>query len=257
MKDDMERHINVKGGYNIRDIGGYKTNDGGTVKWRKLYRAGLLSRIDMSEPELMSSLSLRSICDFRTIAEQEASPDSWHELEKLNRFSFPIGEGRVDKLEQFKEEDLMPGDNHHLYKANRSYVTKEAPRYQDFFKVVLDEKNHPILYHCTAGKDRTGFATVLLLSALGVDWETIIEDYLLTNNYLKSFVDSVVGGMAKNLGIAEDLVRTIFMAKKEYLAGAMLPIKERHGTIKKYMQKELYVGPSEISKLKELFVDYK
>lgn len=253
----MERHINVKGGYNIRDIGGYKTSDGGIVKWRKLFRAGLLSRIDMSQPELMSSLSLRSICDFRTLAEQEASPDSWHELEKLKRYSFPIGEGRVDKLEQMKATDLMAGDSHHLYKANRSYVTKEAQQYRDYFKMVLDADNYPILYHCTAGKDRTGFATFLLLSALGVDRQTIIEDYLLTNVYLKSFVDNVVGGMAKNLGIAEHLVRTIFEAKSEYLSGALKPIEERHGSVEIYLEEELHVGASQISKLKELLVDYK
>ena len=252
----MERHIDVSGGYNIRDIGGYKTNDGGTVKWRKLFRAGLLARIDMSQPELMKSLSLRSICDFRTMAEQEASPDRWYELEKLRRFSFPIGEGRVDKLEQMKATDLMEGEGHHLYKANRSYVTKEAQQYRDYFKMILDESNYPILYHCTAGKDRTGFATFLLLSALGVDREMIVEDYLLTNVYLKSFVETVVGGIATNLGIEERLVRTIFMAKREYLAGALRPIEERFGTVEAYLEKELQVGPSQISMLKEILVDY-
>ncbi len=256
IKDSMERHIDVKGGYNIRDIGGYKTSDGGTIKWRKLYRAGLLSRIDMSEPEKMKALQLRSMCDFRTLAEQEASPDRWYQLEKMRRYSFPIGEGRVDKLEQMKTSDLMPGEGHHLYRANRSYVTKEAQQYRDFFKMVLDEDNYPILYHCTAGKDRTGFATFLLLTALGVDRETIIEDYLLTNVYLKDFVETVVGSIAENLGIEEQLVRTIFLAKREYLSGALKPIEERYGTVELYLEKELYVGPSEISKLKELLVDY-
>lgn len=252
----MERYIDVRGGYNIRDIGGYRTNDGGVVKWRKLFRAGLLTRIDLSQPELMKSLSLRTICDFRTNAEQEASPDRWYELEKIQRFSFPIGEGRVDKLDQMKASDLMEGKGHHLYKANQSYVLNEGPRYRAFFATILEEDNYPILYHCTAGKDRTGFATFLLLSALGVDRDDIIEDYLLTNTYLKTFVNNFVGEIAKKIGIAEDLVRTIFLAKEEYLEGAITLIQEQYDSIDNYMSQELLLGPQEVRKLKKLLVDY-
>lgn len=252
----MERYKDIEGGYNIRDIGGYQTNDGGTIKWGVLYRAGLLSRINLSKTDKMEKLQLRTICDFRTNAEQTASPDRWHNINQLQRFSFPIGEGRVDKLEQMKASDLMEGDNHHLYRANRSYVMRETERYRDFFKVLLDEKNYPLLYHCTAGKDRTGFATFLLLSLLGVEKEQIVNDYLLTNRYLKTFIDSVVGGISKNIGIQEDLVRSIFLAKEEYLAGATTAIEQNFGTVKNYLEKELLIGPKEITKLKTLLIDY-
>ena len=76
----MERHIPIKGSYNIRDIGGYQTKNGGTIKWRKLFRSALLTHIDPSETEQMAALNIASICDFRTLDEQANSPDVWHNI---------------------------------------------------------------------------------------------------------------------------------------------------------------------------------
>ena len=96
----------------------------------------------------------------------------------------------------------------------------------------------------------------LLLTAIGVDRDQIIEDYLLTNVYLKSFVDSFVGDISKKIGIQEELVKTIFLAKEEYLGGAITSIEDKYGTIKNYMQEELELGPEQVSILKRLLVDY-
>ena len=252
----MERYIQIPGGNNIRDLGGYKTRDDGRVKWRKIFRSGLLSNIDSNAVEEMKAIQLQSICDFRTEAEQTAKPDNWYLLEQLNRYSLPIGEGRVDKLNWLNETSFQAGEGHHLYKANRSYVLKEAHRFKAFFQILLKENNYPILYHCTAGKDRTGFASYLLLSVLGVDWETIRADYLLTNQYLTEFAKRNSAKLAQELGIEQQKIQSIFQAKEAYLKGATDAILATYGSTEQYLQQALGIGQSEIQQLKNTLVEY-
>lgn len=252
----MERHIDIEGGYNIRDLGGYKTSDGGTLKWRKIFRAGLLTHIKDRQDQKMIDMGLKSICDFRAVDEQAASPDCWYQLDQLQRYSLPIGEGRPDKFPWLNEESLEVGKGHHLYKANRSYVLRHSKRYHRFFEIIMEEDNYPLLFHCTAGKDRTGFGAVLLLSALGVDWETIVEDYLLTNIYLADFANSMSGIIAQNSTVSQEKIITIFQANISFLQGALDAIDASYGSIKEYMKKELSIGESEKDKLKSILVDY-
>jgi len=250
----LERHIDLPGGYNIRDLGGYTSRDGGHIRWRKIFRAGLITHIQPEGDDLMKGLQLTTICDFRATDEQAANPDHWYELDKLNRLSFPVGDGRPDKLEWLKTENLIDGDGHHLYKSNRSYVTTHQSRFRNFFEVLLDEKNYPLLFHCTAGKDRTGFASVLLLTALGVDWDTIIEDYLLTNKYLNAFAEVTSKGIAKESGIAQPLVKSIFQARESFLKGALDAIRESYGTIDVFLEKEIGIGKLEKEQLRKILI---
>jgi len=226
----MERHIPIKGAYNIRDIGGYKTKNGGTIKWRKLFRSALLTKIDLSETEKMEALNICSICDFRTLKEQKESPDKWYNIDTIKKFPLPIGHGSFDKFKEAKEEDFQEGEGHFLYKANHSYVNIHAHQFKAFFKILLEPSNYPILFHCTAGKDRTGFATYLLLSLLGVDNQVILEDYLLTNIYLEDFADKVSRRMSRSLGIDQSLLKT-------------------------FLEKEIGVGRIEKQKLIEILIE--
>ena len=251
----MERHIDIQGIHNLRDLGGYRTKDGIPIKWRKIFRAGLLGEFDKSEIPKMKALKLQSICDFRTIVEQTNEPDQWHNLATLNRFSLPIGEGRVDKLDWLKVDNLGAEKKHYLYHANRSYVKMEVHRYKAFFEILLNEDNYPLLYHCTAGKDRTGFATFLLLSALGVDRKTIIEDYLLTNQYMAEFAKGHLDRLSQNLGIDTDKIKSIFQAKESYLAGALDAIETDYETVDNYLATALNIGESEIKQLKRILLE--
>jgi len=251
----MERYIDIPGAHNLRDLGGYVTKDGRQIKWRKIFRGGIMSGIDMNAPDQMRALKLCSICDFRTIAEQTASPDRWYELDRLNRYSLPIGEGRVDKLELLTASNFKTGKEHHLYKANRSYVNHESKTFKAFFDILLDENNYPILFHCTAGKDRTGFASIVLLSALGINQKTIIDDYLLTNKYTEAFIEKNLESISKNLNIEADLLVTIFQAKEAYLEGAFEAINKNYGSMSDYIQRALGIGESEIEKLKNILLE--
>lgn len=250
----MERFINIKGAYNVRDIGGYPTKDGGTIKWQKVFRSGKISRIKTSENEKMAAMNIKTICDFRTLAEQEASPDSWYNLDNINHFPLPIGEGRLDRLDWMKNAAKGTGKNSYLYQANQRYVLHNAHRFRAFFEILLDENNYPLLYHCTAGKDRTGFASVLLLSALGVDKSTIMADYLLTNDYLNRFFWKEMEAVSAKNGFNLEKVKPIFIADEIYIQGAYDAIEARYGTIVSYLETAINVGQKEIEKLKNMLV---
>lgn len=251
----MKRHIPIKGSYNIRDLGGYKTNNGSTMKWGKLFRSALLTYIDISETEMMEALQICSICDFRTLDEQAESPDIWHNIENIKTFPLPIGHGRVDKFKQAKAEDFQEGQGHYLYKANQSYVMTHAHQFKAFFKILLDESNYPILFHCTAGKDRTGFAAYLLLRLLGVDEKVILEDYLLTNLYLEDFAEKISKKISLEVGMEQALVKSIFQARASYLRGAQDAIKTNYGTVDIFIEKELGIGAIEKQKLIDILVE--
>lgn len=251
----MQRYIDIPGAHNIRDLGGYVTKDGRTLKWRNIFRGGIMNNIDMNAIDQMKSLELCSICDFRTIAEQTASPDKWHDLEKLKMYPLPIGEGRVDKLETLTASNFNPGKAHHLYKANRSYVKQEADKFRAFIDILLVESNYPILFHCTAGKDRTGFASIILLTLLGIDQKTILEDYLLTNKYTEAFIETHLQSISKHLGIEPDLLVTIFQAKESYIQGAFDAIDEDYGSFDNYLQKGLNITNQETEKLKAILLE--
>ena len=251
----MRRHIPIKGSYNIRDIGGYTTAENGTVRWGKLFRSALLSRIDISDSVEMEKLNLSSICDFRTLDEQKAEPDKWFEIQKLNHYPLPIGHGRIDKFLSFTDADFEEGKGHYLYRANRNYVLSHSEQYKAFFKILLEESNYPILFHCTAGKDRTGFATFLLLSILGVEMKVILEDYLLTNKYLAEFAEKASTRMSDKSGIDKAPLITAFQANESYLNGAIEAIEQNHGTVTDYLEKELGIGEMERQKLKSILLE--
>jgi len=250
----MKRHIDIKGTQNIRDIGGYLTRDGGTIKWSKVFRAGRLSGVDREATDDMEALNLSSIIDFRTLGEQESFPDYWHKLDSINRYSFPIGEGRMDGLNWMKDINYGDGSDHHLYKVNRSYVLREAQQFKDFFEVLLNEDSYPTLYHCTAGKDRTGFATFLLLTILGVDRSIIMEDYMLTNKYLQRFIDKNLDFFAQKVGVDKEKVRTMLIVKESYIQGALDAIDQDYGTVENFMKVKLNIGKVEIERLKSILV---
>ena len=251
-----KRHYDIQGGYNIRDLGGYQTDDGGTLRWKKIFRASLLNHITDRGVAQSEDMHIRTICDLRATDERAAAPDRWHNIENINHHSFPVGDGRPDKFGWLTEADLTDGDGHHLYKSNRSYVMTYPDQFKAFFQLLLDEASYPLLFHCTAGKDRTGFAAMLLLSALGVQWETILEDYLLTNIYLEQFAEIASHKISKEKGLNKALVKSMFLARESYIKGSMDMIEQHYGTVQTFLEDKIGIGNSEITQLKRILVDY-
>ncbi len=178
--ENRERILPVQGAYNVRDLGGYQTGDGKTVCWGKIFRSGDLDKLTKDDLEYFNRLSIRTYIDFRESTEIAAAPDKTPSS-LLHAYNLSIDAGNMIDMHTFSAEH----PEEIMEEINRLLVKSFQHIYREFFEILADTSNIPLLFHCTAGKDRTGFAAALFLSALGVDRETIIEDYMLSAGALE------------------------------------------------------------------------
>lgn len=239
-----ERHLPMEGGYNFRDIGGYKTTDGRFVKWGKIFRSDDLHKLTTKDLHYLSTIPIISIVDFRSGTEMTQAPDLQPESLK-NIYDLSISPGNLNSFNF--DENFDEGIGISLMKEVNILLVSDSvsiSRYKEFFKILQNENNIPLMFHCSAGKDRTGLGTALILFALGVDEETIMEDYLLSNTYLSGKYESL---MEQN-----PIFKDLFSVRKEYLQAGINHIKETYGSVETYLKDVLEVD-TEAMKNKYLY----
>ena len=188
-----EREIHLKGTSNTRDIGGYQTSDQRSLRWGQIIRSENLSRLTATDFEKLEEIGLKTVIDLRTQREHDQSPTVWQGDNPPQFYHFPVGDSHNDwfnaqrklmKSRRFTEEQSLE----HMVEGYRMIADVGPPSYQKLMDLVLDQSNWPILIHCNAGKDRAGVAVTLILEALSVDRETIMEEFLLTNEISRTQV---------------------------------------------------------------------
>ena len=173
---DPVRLVALEAVHNFRDLGGYATSDGRTTKWRTLFRADGLYRLTSGDVALLEPLGLRTVIDLRSAAELDergrfpvdAHPVVFHHL--------PIVDAtwaEADRPNYERDEDF-------LIWAYQEMLTVGAPRFAKAFDALAEADALPAVFHCAAGKDRTGLLAALLLGSLGVSHDDIVADYTLT-----------------------------------------------------------------------------
>ena len=181
-----ERVIHLKGTTNTRDIGGYRTSDLSTVRGGQIIRSDKLSKLTAKDFQKLEEIGLKTVIDLRTNKEHDESPTVWKGDKPPRFFHFPVGDAnnewftaqrKMMKRNRFTEEQSLE----HMVEGYRMIAEEGTSSYQQLMEVVLDESNWPVLIHCNAGKDRSGVGIALILEAMGVDRETIMDEYLLTN----------------------------------------------------------------------------
>ena len=243
------RLLPIKSAYNFRDLGGYTGTDGRTVKWRKLIRSGDFSELLETDLSYLSGIPLLSVVDFRSEKEVESVPNSIPSTVR-NIYRFPIDAGNL--VPQFKEltdmtvclEEIYSQATKLMETLYKELVTTYNESYKSFFRILQNDET-PLLFHCTAGKDRTGVAAALVLSALGADRSVIYEDYLLTNKALQGKYDH----LEEEYGLVASLFKSV---KKEFLESAFNGIEEQYGSVRNYLTQELDV---DINRLEELYLE--
>lgn len=181
------RLLAIEGAYNIRDLGGYPTSDHKHVKWKTFIRSGDLDKLTESDLDYLTSLHIRTDIDFRSMQEKKAAADKIPST-VTQYIPLSIEAGDMTDMTHFNLNNI-PGILEQAY----VYIIQNAQdTYREFFRIVSEERNTPLLFHCSAGKDRTGIAAALLLGALGVDREVIMEDYMLSAEYIKGKYDAIV-----------------------------------------------------------------
>ena len=184
MKDTPIRHFNLIGASNFRDLGGYIGKDGRAVRWRHIFRSNHLGHLTKADVAVLRGLGLRTAFDFRGSEERGEAVCAF---EEITVHSLPVEPTVVATLRArlASGRALSPIDGVEVMRESYiGYVRQNTQRYRSLFVHLLGD-SAPLVIHCTAGKDRTGFACALILHALGVPEDVISEDYLLTNRFYR------------------------------------------------------------------------
>jgi protein-tyrosine phosphatase len=258
------RHLEMKGSPNFRDLGGYETTDGHRIAWGKLYRSGSLAKLTEEDHVLLNSLGLQLVCDFRTDAERNAEPTIWHGVVPSVEF-LPIGEeGGAMGLSAFAEILRRRVSSEQMKAELIGFYAKApiaaAPQYRQAFQKIL-ASDLPVLWHCSAGKDRTGVFSALMLTLLGVPRKTVFEDYELTNRYyfderrLPMMAAGIRGMMHLDFDVDPEILRPALRAEPEYIQAAFGAVEANYGTFDRYRREALGISDEQVRVLRKRYLE--
>lgn len=269
------RHsIGLNGVSNARELGGYKTKDGRTIKFGKLLRTGKLKEATKEDQDrLINVYHLSKIIDFRSSAERLKDPDP--KLDGVASYQYSaLGTGVPDldlsseegrsALIQFarsaatKDKDGTLVDAYYKNMYRQLYMTEDGVNaYRNFFQQLLSANGNTVLWHCSAGKDRAGNASMLLLTVLGVDKETVIQDFLNTNYYNKEDIDeayNLVYKVTHNAKTAEDIASN-YGVKREWIETSYAVIEKQYGSMDNFIHNGLKLSNQDIAKLQAAYLE--
>ena len=236
MPDVPARHFDLQGASNFRDLGGYPADHGRTVRWRQIFRSNHLGHLTADDIEIVRALGVRSAFDFRGLEERAVAICG---LQEIAVHSLPIEPTVVAALRaKLASGSLSASDAREIMRESyRNYVRLNTHSFRALFAHLLDD-HAPLVIHCTAGKDRTGFACALVLHALGVPDEVIGEDYLLTNRFYRRDLSSATD-------LPDDVRQAIGSVDASFLAAGFDAIRADYGHLDSYLAEGLGIGERE------------
>lgn len=250
----MQRILNLEGAINLRELGGYPTKDGTTIKYNKLLRSGDISNLTNKSLKYLKNYGLKFVLDFRSENEQQMWSDVNSDFYRV--YSDPVYPltGNGDKL----ANAINQGDYSYLGLIYQSVVLDKHGQtaYKMLFDLMLenDQEHQSLLFHCAAGKDRTGIGALLILKALGVDDETITKDYLLTNLMYLNRAEIEKTLNAKT-GDADINKMNMTKGDLESITSIFKAIEHYYGSFENYLDKALGIDHDKLLRLKELYTE--
>lgn len=250
-----QRNVPLTGSINFRDLGGYATSDGRRVQWGRLFRSGHMANLGADSLPHFLSLGIRSVCDFRTTEERASEARGLPGDPRLDVLEITPGIGDryyFNRLFASTEDPLKVVDA--LHEMMRVLVLGAAPRYQRLFEVLMEGAPGAVLINCSAGKERTGVAAALLLTALGVPRATIYKDFLLSQRYFpyESEIPRVIKKyeVKASAATARRLIMPLLETRESYLQSAFAAIDQRYGSGEGLLETLYGLGPAELARLR-------
>jgi protein-tyrosine phosphatase len=251
------RLVALHGGQNFRDMGGYRTDDGRSVKWRMLYRSGSMHHLTPDDLETLRELGIQSIVDLRSTNEREREPlgatDGFAPTVFAEHYVF--AESQLGQA--LPSSNMEAGHAREAFqRAYRHIPYQFAPQFRAMFGQMLANKV-PIIINCSGGKDRTGVAAALVLTALGVPREAVVEDYLLSQIHFRPRMaaESPVGADRRWQNMAPELMDVLRGVHESYLDAAFASIDERSGGLDAYFETVLGLAASDLEALKDRYLE--
>ena len=245
MSDFPARHLELEGASNFRDLGGYPASSGRMVRWRQIFRSNHLGHLTEADIEVVRGLGVRSAFDFRGLEERAAAVCA---VKEIAVHSLPIEPTVVAALRaRLAAGSLSAADALEIMRESyRNYVRLNTHSFRALFGHLLAERA-PLVIHCTAGKDRTGFACALVLHALGVAEDVIAEDYLLTNRFYRRDPSS-------SNDLPEDVRQAIGSVQASFLTAGFEAVQADYGDLENYLREGLGLGPQERTELEARYL---
>jgi protein-tyrosine phosphatase len=214
------RILPLVGAFNFRDLGGYRTLDGRSTRWGRLFRSDGLHELTSNDLDVLRDLGLACVIDLRTPAELERTGRGPLEQEPIRYFHLPLLPGGDEVAPEAAQQNLTDRYFWYLDVGRQSFV--------EAFGLVADPKSYPLVFHCAAGKDRTGVLAALVLSVLGVERSVIVEDYVLT----QSRMDLIMARMKRNADSEDrmaEIPQFLFRAEVGTISAFLEQLDERFG----------------------------
>ena len=253
------RVLPLEGGINFRDLGGYKNREGRAVRWRKLLRSGHLASLTDDDLLALQALDVTQVHDFRRREEQQRTPSKSWGAQSFADYQMYVGS--LSRFWDYLESgQLSAGSAHQLVSGSYSECIEDViPAYSQMFEALLENRENASLFHCSAGKDRTGMAAALILSALDVPRETIIEDYLLTLEHFDSdgLIEIIEGHLrAANVSHWERSWLVPYAAvHEENIVNFFTAIDQRFGSMEVYLNSGLGLDGAKLALFREGYLE--
>jgi protein-tyrosine phosphatase len=235
---DDERIIKLQGAHNFRDLGGYTTQDGRIVAKRKIFRSSALAKLSEHDYEMIRGLGIRAIYDLRANEERIRRPSALPENMPIDIWSRDYEGSAGNLLTKMAAPDGTTEQTRQIMiETYRILPYEQAESYRALF-LHLAEGELPVLFHCSAGKDRTGIAAALLLEILLVPRATIIEDYLLTDLFFEQGLEIALHALGTKAlhGIPQEIWAPLMRADQIYIETLFETLEARHGSVSGYFR---------------------
>lgn len=263
--------IPLQGTRNLRDLGGYKTVDGRTLRYKRLLRSDALKALTPEDVRILTDeYDLKWIIDLRGIDEARKDPDivpkgvRYLRLPILRDHENAYGKESShfeNDAAMFRELMKVLGDDALADFLSMYRKLSRDPfciaQYRRFFEILLAQENGSILWHCAAGKDRTGIIAAEILLALGVDLATVREDYLESTDNLRPFIDTYFDKL-KTQGASDELIHQlyyVFLVFPEYFDTFIAAVTENWSGVDAFIQKGVGITSVKRQKLRELYLE--
>ena len=255
------RHVTLEGAHNFRDLGGYETEDGHAVRWGLFYRSDSLAKLTDADLAKLHELGIKLVCDFRSEEEKAEEPDRLPADGPPEVAELPIFDESFSPS-AFREKITSGtlGDTdlrQMLIDGNRLFATRYAPQYASMLDRLSQNSQLPALVHCTAGKDRTGFAAAVVLRTLGVPEQTVFEDFLLTNTYTADRIERTLWiiRVMSLFRTDPEQIRPVLGVERAYLEAAFDEIQKSYGSFDSYRRQALGFDDAETAAFRQLALE--
>ena len=266
------RLLPLEGGRNFRDLGGYPAADGRHVRWGRVFRSGMMANLTDADYDYLSALGIRVVCDFRSDAERAAEPTNWRATPAIDYRTWDYrdddGTGGMQLASVLSQPGVTPEQVAAAMERGYPDIAEaHKEKYREVFQ-RLAAGELPLAFNCSAGKDRAGTAAALILSALGVPRELVVQDYALSEqlvDYEAEFLaadasdtsddDPDSGLSAVMANTPAEVIRPLMRSDPAYIRNTFAYLDETYGGVMGYIRTELQMDDSELERMRAALLE--